>query len=250
MRLLIVDDEAPARARLRRLLAEIPGVHWVGEAADADEALAQLQRHPDIQALILDIQMPGQSGLDLALQLPEPLPVIFCTAFDQHAIQAFELHAVDYLLKPCSPERLATALARLQGRLQGRLQADPGVQATARGGLLSALQQLQPAPGHWLVQRQGRLHKLPLAALQWVSAADNYIELHAPPYTYLERRTLSAFLEHAAVRGQFVRIHRSHAVNPSHIESIEPLPHGEALLTLRGGQTLRVSRNYRDQLRG
>lgn len=246
MRLLIVDDEAPARARLRRMLAEIPAVQLVGEAADAEEALAQLQRHPEIQALILDIQMPGQSGLDLALQLPAPLPVIFCTAFDQHAIQAFELHAVDYLLKPCSPERLATALERLQGRLQ----AEPGHQATARGGLLSALRQLQPAPGHWLVQRQGRLHKLPLADLQWVSAADNYIELHAPPHTYLERRTLSAFLEHAAVRGQFVRIHRSHAVNPAHIESLEPLPHGEALLTLRGGQTLRVSRNYRDQLRG
>lgn len=246
MRLLIVDDEAPARARLRRLLAEHPSVRWVGEAAHADEALEQLQRHPDIQALILDIQMPGQSGLDLALQLPPQLPVIFCTAFDQHAIQAFDLHAVDYLLKPCSPERLATALQRLQGRL---LPAQPA-HAAARGGLIAALQQMQPAPGHWLVQRQGRLHKLPLAELQWVSAADNYIELHAPPHSHLERRTLSAFLEHPAVAGQFLRIHRSHAVNPAFIESIEALPHGEALLTLRGGQQLRVSRNYRDQLRG
>ena len=244
MRLLVVDDEAPARARLRRLLAEHPDVHWVGEAGDAGEALEQLHRHPDIQALILDIQMPGQTGLDLALQLPESLPVIFCTAFDQHAIQAFDLHAVDYLLKPCSPERLATALQRLQTRLR------PAQAAGARGGLITALQQLQPAPGHWLVQRQGRLLKLPLAELQWVSAADNYIELHAPPHSYLERRTLSAFLEHPAVTGLLLRIHRSHAINPAHIESLQALPHGEAMLTLRGGQQLRVSRNYRDQLRG
>lgn len=246
MKLLIVDDEPPARARLRRLLAAHPEVQWVGEAGDAEEALEQLRRHPDIQALILDIQMPGQNGLDLALQLPEQLPVIFCTAFDQHAVQAFELHAVDYLLKPCSPERLATALQRLLGRLHPA----PPAAASARGGLIAALQQLQPATGHWLVQHQGRLIKLPLAELQWVSAADNYIELHAPPHAYLERRTLSAFLEHPAVAGQFLRIHRSHAVNPAHIESLEALPHGEALLTLRGGQQLRVSRNYRDQLRG
>ncbi|MBB2486725.1 response regulator [Mitsuaria sp. WAJ17] len=246
MKLLIVDDEPPARARLRRLLAEHPQVQWVGEAGDGEEALEQLRRHPDVQALILDIQMPGQSGLDLALQLPEQLPVIFCTAFDQHAVQAFELHAVDYLLKPCSPERLATALHRLQGRLHP---AQPAA-ASARGGLIAALQQLQPATGHWLVQRQGRLIKLPLAELQWVCAADNYIELHAPPHSYLERRTLSAFLEHPAVAGQFLRIHRSHAVNSAHIDSLEALPHGEALLTLRGGQQLRVSRNYRDQLRG
>ena len=245
MRLLIVDDEPPARARLRRLLADHPQVRWVGEAGDAGEALEQLQRHPDIQALILDIQMPGQTGLELALQLPEQLPVIFCTAYEQHAIQAFELHAVDYLLKPCSPERLATALQRLQGRLASSAASG----GPARGGLVAALQQLQPAPGHWLVQRQGRLLKLPLAELQWVSAADNYIELHAPPHSYLERRTLSAFLEHPAVSGQFLRIHRSHAVNPAHIVCIEALPHGEALLTLRGGQQLRVSRNYRDQLR-
>ncbi len=246
MRLLVVDDEPPARARLRRMLAEHPQVQWVGEAGDAGEALEQLQRHPDVQALILDIQMPGKSGLELALQLPEQLPVIFCTAFDQHALQAFDLHAVDYLLKPCSPERLATALQRLQGRLA----PSPAAAGAARGGLIAALQQLQPAQGHWLVQRQGRLQKLALAELQWVSAADNYIELHAPPHSYLERRTLSAFLEHPAVAGQFLRIHRSHAVNPVHIESIESLPHGEALLTLRGGQQLRVSRNYRDQLRG
>lgn len=245
MKLLIVDDEAPARAKLRRLLSDEADVKWLGEAADADEALRALQDEPDIDALILDIQMPGQSGLDLAMQLLQERPALaclFCTAYDEHALQAFDLHAVDYLLKPFTTERLGTALQRLRGRLQQRT-------APARGGLVSALQQLQPAAGHWLVERRGALRKLALAEIEWVATADNYIELHAPPETYLERRTLADFLAHPATAG-FIRVHRGHAVNASHIKQIAALPHGEAQLTLTSGQQLRVSRSYRDQLRG
>ncbi|MDI4634300.1 response regulator [Pelomonas sp. V22] len=250
MKLLIVDDEAPARAKLRRLLGEEPDVSWLGEAADADEALQALQDQPGIDALILDIQMPGQTGLDLAMQLLQERPelaCLFCTAYDEHALQAFDLHAVDYLLKPYTPERLATALQRLRGRLQQRAATAP---ATARGGLVSALQQLQPAAGHWLVEKRGALRKLALAEIEWVATADNYIELHAPPETYLERRTLADFLAHPATAGLFIRVHRGHAVNASHVKQIASQPHGEALLTLTSGQLLRVSRSYRDQLRG
>ena len=239
MRIFIVDDEPPARAKLRRLLSELPGVELAGEAVDAMEALAKLPTAA-ADAMLLDIQMPGMNGLELALQLPPGLLCAFCTAFDEHAVRAFELNAVDYLLKPYTPERLAQTIARLRERLAGKEQA--------RTGLLSALQSAQPLGGHWLVERRGALHKLELAAVQWVSAADNYIELHAPPDAFIERRTLSAFLAHPAVAGRFLRVHRSHAVNPAHIQSIATLPGGEAMLTLTGGQHLRVSRSQRQQL--
>lgn len=238
MRLLIVDDEPPALAKLRHLLREQPGLSWLGEARDAAEALQILAAHP-VDAVLLDIQMPGQTGLELALQLPPGVVCAFSTAYDAYAVQAFELNAVDYLLKPYTAERLQECLRRVRERLAQRTQA--------RGSLLSALQQLQPVDAHWLVEKRGVLVKLPLSDLQWVSAADNYIELHAPPECYLERRSLAEFLAHPAARS-FVRVHRSHAVNAAHISQVAPLPHGEALLTLSCGEQLRVSRSYRSQL--
>jgi DNA-binding LytR/AlgR family response regulator len=239
MRLLIVDDEPPALAKLRRLLSERPEISWLGEAGDAAQALQILAEQP-VDAVLLDIQMPGQSGLELALQLPPGVVCAFSTAYDDYAVQAFELNAVDYLLKPYTPERLTECLRRLRERLGQRTQA--------RGSLLSALQQLQPVAAHWLVERRGALVKLPMSELQWVAAADNYIELHAPPESFLERRSLADFLAHPAAQGLFVRVHRSHAVNVGHIQAIAPLPHGEAQLTLSCGEQLRVSRSYRSQL--
>lgn len=241
MKLLIVDDEPPARAKLRRLLADMPGIDLVAEAADATQALAVAQAlQPD--AALLDIQLPGQSGLELALALPEGIVCAFSTAFDQFAVQAFEMNAVDYLLKPCTRERLAETLQRMQQRLA------PRATGTPRGHLLSALQQLQPVPAHWLVpQRGGGLARLALDSVQWVAAADNYIELHAPPACHLDRRTLAEFLAHPAARG-FVRVHRSHAVNAAHIVAIATLPRGEAQLTLTSGRQLRVSRGFRSAL--
>lgn len=245
MKLLIVDDEPPARAKLRRLLADLPAVTALIEAGDAAEALAKIaQDKPD--AALLDIQMPGISGLELALALPEGMACAFSTAFDQYAVQAFDLNAVDYLLKPFTAERLAQTVQRLQQRL-----AQPSPQH--RGSLLSALQQLQPVPAHWLVpQRGGGLLRLPLATVERVAAADNYIELHvfsgsAPPLCHLDRRTLADFLAHPAAQG-FVRVHRSHAVNAAHITAIAPLPRGEAELTLSSGAKVPVSRGFRGDL--
>lgn len=247
MKLLIVDDEPPARAKLRRLLGAMPGINVVAEAADAEEALLLTRQHqPD--AAILDIQMPGQSGLELALNLPEGLVCAFSTAFDQYAVQAFDLNAVDYLLKPFTPERLAETVQRLRQRLGAER---PG----HRTALLSALQQLQPVAGHWLVPRPqgsgGGLMKLALSTVEWVAAADNYIELHVPsaqpPACHLDRHTLADFLAHPAAQG-FVRVHRSHAVNAAHIVAIRPEARGEACLTLSSGMQLRVSRGYRTRL--
>jgi len=241
MNLLLVDDEAPALAKLRRFLADDPGVRIAGEAADGDAALAFVAAQPQaVDAVLLDIQMPGRTGLDVAAALPPHVLVAFVTAFDEHAVQAFELNAVDYLLKPTTRERLAACVARLRERLA------PPERAQQRQHLATALHALQPVADHWLVSDRGELQRVPLAQVECVSAADNYIELHSASATWLDRTTLSAFLEHPAARG-FVRVHRSCAVQPARVAALEPLGSGDAQLRLASGRVIRLSRRYRDE---
>lgn len=225
MRILIVDDEPAARARLRRLLAAEVDVAELLEAPDAPAALAlvaTLPTPPDLA--LLDIEMPGGNGLQLAAALREAgvASIVFSTAHAEHALPAFDLAALDYLLKPYTPERLAAALARVRERL-----ARPAA----------------PVGEHWV---EGQ--RLRLAEVQWIAAADNYIELHIPPRSWLERATLAEALARPGWAARFLRIHRSHAVNPAHVRRIERLASGEALLTLAGGATLRVSRGHRAAL--
>jgi DNA-binding LytR/AlgR family response regulator len=243
MNLLVVDDEAPARAKLRRFLEAEPGVRVAGEAAEGDAALA-LAADPAlaVDAVLLDIEMPGRSGLDVAAALPPSVLVAFTTAFDEHAVRAFDLNAVDYLLKPFTRERLAGAVARLRERL-----AAP-VRAQCRQQLVSVLRELQPVAQHWLVADRGACRRVALAELECVVAADNYIELHAAGRTWLDRRTLAAFLEHPAVAGRFVRIHRSCAVQLAHVRAVVPLERGDAALELASGRSVRLSRRYRDEV--
>ena len=241
MNVLLVDDEAPALAKLRRLLADDPGVHIAGEAADGDAALAFVAARPQaVDAVLLDIQMPGRSGLDVAAALPPHVLVAFVTAFDEHAVQAFELNAVDYLLKPTTRERLAACVVRLRERLA------PPERAQQRQRLATALHALQPVADHWLVSDRGELRRVPLTQVECVSAADNYIELHSATATWLDRTTLAAFLEHPAARG-FVRVHRSCAVQPACVNALEPLGSGDAQLRLASGRMIRLSRRYRDE---
>jgi len=225
MRVLIVDDEPAARAKLRRLLAAEPDVAELLDAPDAPSALAlvrTLAAPPDLA--LLDIEMPGGNGVQLAAALRESgvRSVIFSTAHAEHALQAFELAALDYLLKPYTAERLSAALARVRERLVR-----------------------PPAPvGEWWVGGE----RVRLADVQWISAADNYIELHLPPRSLLERATLADALARPGWAARFLRVHRSHAVNPAHVRRIERLGSGEAQLTLACGEVLRVSRGYRDAL--
>jgi two-component system LytT family response regulator len=199
-----------------------------------------VENEPD--ASLLDIQMPGHSGLELAPALPDSMACDFSTAFDPFAIQEPELNAVDYLLNHFTGERLAVTTKRLHASLAT---ADPSPQPCT---LLTALAQLQPLSTHWLVPQRGSgLMKLPLASVEWVAAADNYVELHAPPACHLDRRTLIDFLTHSAAQG-FVRVHRSHAVNLSHITVRATLSSGEVQLALSSGRRLRVSKGYRSQL--
>ena len=238
MKLLIVDDEAHARSKLLRFLREMNDVELVGEAEDGVAALhAIVELRPDV--VLLDIQMPGMSGLEVAAALPAGVHCVFVTAYDEFALRAFELNAVDYLLKPFTRERLQTTVTRLRERRAGAAAPSP------RQGLVAALHSLQPVPQHWLVPQRGILRKVPLAEIHWVQSADNYIELHAPPTSYLDRTTLAAFLAHPAATG-FVRIHRSYAVNSAHVQGVAPLDKGDAELILSGGRRLRLSRRFRE----
>ncbi len=239
MNVLLVDDEAPALAKLRRFLADDDRVHVVAEAGNGAEALAFVAGRPDaVDAVMLDIQMPGRSGLEVAAALPAHLLVAFTTAHDEFAVQAFELNAVDYLFKPFTRERLAACVARLRERLA------PPARARQRQRLTTALHTLQPVADHWLVADGGQMRRVALVDVEWVSAADNYIELHAATGTWLDRTTLAAFLAHPAA-SRFVRVHRSCAVQPARVQALEPLGSGDAQLRLASGRCIRLSRRYR-----
>lgn len=227
MKCLIVDDEPAARARLVRLLAAHADVQVVGQAHSGDEALQRvLELAPDL--LFLDVQMPGASGLDVAASLPDPAPaVIFVTAFDRYAIEAFDADAMDYLLKPAEPERLARALERFRAR---------SVAAPRR----------LPPPAQLLIPDRGRTHVLPLAEIRWLEAADNYVAVHGEGRAPLLRRTLAALLQDLG--DGFMRTHRSAAVALAHVQQVAARDSGEATVLLSGGQQAPCSRQFRAAL--
>lgn len=247
MKLLLVDDEPQARAKLRRFLADMPEVELVGEAGDGAEALALVQQ-TGADAVLLDIQMPRMDGLTAAAAMPAGTVVAFTTAYDEFAVRAFELNAVDYLLKPIVRERLQACVAKLQRQLA------PPQREQQRQGLLSALHGLQPlarsaeGSGHWLVLHRGALQRVVLAEVELLEAEDNYVWLHTPAQSWLDRGTLAAMLAHPAAGSLFVRVHRSFAVNPRCIARIAPLARGDAQLVLASGREVRVSRRFREQL--
>jgi two-component system, LytTR family, response regulator len=238
MKLLLVDDEPPARAKLRRFLTTMPQVEIVGEAGDGQCALELVSRQR-VDAVLLDIQMPRMGGLEVAAALPPGVHVVFVTAYDKHAVRAFELNAIDYLLKPYTRERFAACIDRLRERLADR--------TGRRQSLQNALHQLQPVPGHWMVPTRSGLCRLALADVECVEAADNYVELHTAGHSYLDRSTLAGFLAHP-VAAAFVRVHRRFAIQPAHIREIVPLARGDAEILLKSGRRVRLSRRYRDNL--
>lgn len=228
MRILIVDDEAPARARLRRLLAGIPGIASVQEAASAQEAQAVVATEaPDL--LLLDVQMPQVSGLDLAASLPDPAPaVVFVTAHDQYALRAFEVAALDYLLKPIEPEGLVRALGRWQ----------------ARSG--PAGRRARPVPRQLLIPDRAHTHVVPLTEIRWLESADNYVVVHAQDRAPLLRRTLTGLLEDLGPG--FVRVHRHAAVALAHVRAVHGNDKGDAVVALRDGDQVVCSRTHRSAL--
>jgi two-component system LytT family response regulator len=234
MRILIVDDERPARDRLRRLLAQETGIDAIAEARDALDAMQQIAAFaPD--ALFLDIQMPEVSGLELAASLPAPAPlIVFATAFDQYALKAFDANAIDYLLKPYDQARLQRALARLRERFQAR-----AAQALPPFAGQQALRQL-------LVNERGVTRVIQVERIGWIETADNYVVLHTAGQQRLLRQTLAGLLD--KLGPGFMRCHRRAAVQLEWIERVEALDKGDCELVLRDGARVPCSRQFRAAL--
>ncbi|WP_332876459.1 LytR/AlgR family response regulator transcription factor [Massilia sp. S19_KUP03_FR1] len=222
MRVLIVDDERPARDKLRRLLAFESDIEAIDEACDGVEALARMaQCAPD--AVFLDIQMPEMNGFDVAACLPVPQPLlVFVTAYDEHAVRAFDANAIDYLLKPYDQARLQRALQRVRARLAA---APPK-------------HHLQ----HVLVNQRGVTRLVKVDDIEWLETADNYVVLHTAQGSPMLRQTLAGLLNRLGPA--FQRSHRRAAVRLSGIEGFHADAKGDGAVLLRGGVRAPMSRQY------
>jgi two-component system LytT family response regulator len=251
-RVLIVDDEEPGRINLRLALGAHPSWEIVGECADAAQARAFLAEH-SIDVLFLDIRMPRESGLELAHTLARqeaPPLVIFVTAYDTHAVEAFRVHALDYLLKPLDDADLARALTRA-GAMMAQRQL-----AVHTGALRDWSAAHQRAPGQapvYLrqlnVRSVGRIDFVPLEEVMWIEAAGNYVELHLAQRCVLHRVPIGA-LERRLDPAQFVRVHRSALVRLDQITALRTGADGGAAVTLRCGGVVPVSERHLARVRG
>lgn len=250
MRFLIVDDETPARAKLRRLLSKVNDIDALAEASDGVEALARIADfRPD--AIFLDIEMPEQSGLELAASLREPAPLlVFVTAWDQYAVRAFDADAIDYLLKPYDEARLQRTLQRLRARLE--LGTATGGSGAVSPDMLDGAQALPSLPTlplrQLLVTERGGTRVVRIDEVRWIETADNYVILHTTNGSPLLRQTLAKLLDR--IGPDFMRCHRRAAVRLACIERVVPLEKGDCELLLHGGSRVLCSRRYRAALLG
>ena len=246
-RVAIVDDEPLARERIRTLLQEQGGSEIVAECADGEQAVAAiLALAPDI--VFLDIQMPELDGFGVleALGPDTPPAVVFVTAFDEYAVRAFEAEAIDYLLKPVTPERFDKALARARQRLES---GPPGGAADEEVRAFVARMQAERGHATRFVARDGaKVTFIRIEDVDLIEAAGNYARIHAAGRAHLVRNTLKAIESRLDPR-QFVRVHRSAIVRLERIASLEPYFHGEYVVTLRDGTRLTSSRSYSVRLR-
>lgn len=247
IRTLIVDDEAHARARIRHALKDEPDFALVGECANGREALEAIQREQP-QLVFLDIQMPGLTGLDVCAKLGEaggPVPfIIFCTAYDQYAVKAFEVHAMDYLLKPFDRERFKQALDHARSQL--RRTSDSPVEQRL-GELLQALRGGNEAPGRIVFKENGRVIFVRPESIDWLEADGNYVRVHCGGESHYVRETLAG-LEAQLPEQSFMRISRSTIVNLERVKEFQPLFYGDYAVILQSGAKLTLSRNYRERL--
>ena len=245
IRVLVVDDEPLAREGLRLHLDAYDDVRVVGEASDGEEAVRRIQElSPD--AVLLDVQMPGLDGFGVvdtvgAERMP---PVVFVTAYDEFALRAFEAHALDYVMKPVDPDRLARAFERVRERVQHRHAADEEQRVL---GLLESLR----GEGRYLervaVRSGERIVLLRADEIDYIEAAGNYARIHGNKSEYLLRETMTG-LEARLDPREFIRIHRSTIVRTDRIRELEPLFQGDYLVILSDGTRLTSSRSYREGL--
>ena len=248
MRVIIVDDEALSRTRLRQLLRTHSDIEIVAECMNGAEAIEATERlSPDV--LFLDVQMPELSGFDVvaAVSEREPPLIVFVTAFDEYAVRAFDVLALDYVLKPIAPQRLAAACDKARNALASTT-AD---QADDR--LLSLLAQLRSdgrvaaTPGKRIfVRTANRVIMLNPAEIMWVQAAGNYIKIHTATTPYVVRQPLSE-MEELLDAAVFARIHRSTIVNLDHVKEFQPWFSGEMIVVMQDGTRLKLSRTFRQE---
>jgi two-component system LytT family response regulator len=240
IRTLVVDDEPIARARVVSLLREEADIEVVAECSNGTQAMSAIETtSPEL--LFLDIQMPEVDGIDLVrtIQSSGAPAVVFVTAYDEYALRAFEVHALDYLLKPFSAERFRSALVHAREHVaQRRASGQHG--AGRDGGAASRRTRV-------MIKSSGRIHFVRMAEIDWCDAAGNYVRVHVGTQEYLVRDTM-AHLESQLDPHQFMRIHRSTIVNVDRIQEMQSSFNGEYVILLRGGTRLTLSRGYREAI--
>src|ERR1035437_7152666 len=242
---VLADDEVLARTKLRQLLSDEPGIDVVGEGANARETI-ELVHSTKPHLLFLDIQMPGMDGLDIAAELCSskvmPMPhIIFTTAHDQYALRAFEVHAVDYLLKPFTRERLSSAVerARKQILLTNQQVSNNGVFGQNGGHYATRI----------VFKSRGRIVFLPVSDIRWICAEENYVRIRTLNETHLLRETMVRLQEKLDPE-IFLRVHRSSIVNLHHVKDVRTEADGEYAVVLISGEKLTMSRSYRSRITG
>ncbi len=247
IRTVIVDDEAPARSRIRQLLRAEPDFELIGECANGRQALETIRRDkPDL--VFLDVQMPRLTGLDVcesaaAEGIEVPL-VIFVTAYDEFALKAFELHAIDYLLKPFDRERFQKAAGHAREQFRRVKGAAPDSRMTA---LLDDLRAGFKKPGRLVFKQNGRVIFVRTDTIDWIEADGNYARFHAGADSHYVRETLAG-LEAQLPSEKFMRISRSVIVNLDRVKELQPLFYGDYSVILQDGSKLNMSRTYRSRL--
>ena len=245
IRVLLSDDESLARERLRSLLVNEPDLEIVGECGDGKSAIAMIKRDkPDL--VFLDIQMPEVDGFGVISALQgENLPLtIFVTAYDRYAMKAFEVHALDYLLKPVGKERLGEALDHARKQLSQPSEATFQKRVLA---MLSDLDSKQHAPQRIVIKADGEIVCLKPNEIDWAESAGNYVCLHVGPATHILRETITS-LESRLGHRQFLRVHRSTLVNVDRIKTLRPSLYGDYAILLRDGTKLTLSRGFRENV--
>jgi len=244
IRVLLVDDESLAREMLREMLQDDPQVTIVGESCNGREALEAIRTHsPDL--IFLDVQMPELGGFEVLEALGKDIPrVIFVTAYDQYAVRAFEVHALDYLLKPFDQDRFDISWQR--ARAQILRDRDGGTDQR----ILALLEEMKAGNKYLerlVIKASGRIYFLETSEIDWIEAEGNYVSVHSAKKSHLLRETISS-LEAQLDPRKFLRIHRSSIVRIDRIQELQPWFHGEYRIILLNGTQLTLSRNYRDKL--
>jgi two-component system, LytTR family, response regulator len=262
IRVLIVDDEALARRGIRARLAAAAGFEVAGEAATGREAVRAIaELSPDL--VFLDVQMPGLDGFEVVAAVgAERMPVtVFVTAHDQHALRAFEAHALDYLLKPLDDERFSRVLERARRRIEERRGGELGRKLAAVLAETGVVGPGTASPGEaapsdaaggrmldrFLIKGGGRVLVIPAEEVDWIGAAGDYVRLHAGSRTHLLRDRISVLAEQLDP-AVFARIHRSTIVNVERIRELQPYGNGDYVVVLKDGTSLKLSRGYREQV--